>query len=146
MRKQTGRKAFILLSDGGDVNSKVSIGTAIEYAQRADTIIYSIVFANHIRVAHPAVVAGQEIYLFMGRRAMHRLAHETGGEYFVVSRADPIESIYTRIEDDLRNQYSIGFISDQNDAGDRYRKLTLSVKKPRLLVHTRDGYYSPVQK
>jgi VWFA-related protein len=40
MRKQPGRKAFVILSDGVDVHSKTTIVTAIEYAQRADTIIY----------------------------------------------------------------------------------------------------------
>jgi VWFA-related protein len=46
MIKQNGRKAFILLSDGVDVRSKTSIGTAIECAQRADTIIYTILFVH----------------------------------------------------------------------------------------------------
>jgi hypothetical protein len=44
MRKQPGRKAFVILSDGVDVHSKTTIVTAIEFAQRADTIIYSILF------------------------------------------------------------------------------------------------------
>ena len=47
MKRKKGRKAFILLSDGVDFRSKTSLGTAIEYAQRADTIIYSILFADH---------------------------------------------------------------------------------------------------
>jgi VWFA-related protein len=47
MRTQKGRKAFILLSDGVNYLDNTSIGTAIEYAQRADTIIYSIIYADH---------------------------------------------------------------------------------------------------
>ncbi len=46
MRGKQGRKAFILLSDGVDYRSKTSLETAIEYAQRADTIIYSILFCR----------------------------------------------------------------------------------------------------
>jgi hypothetical protein len=46
MRNQQGRKAFIILSDGVDVHSKATIVTAIEYAQRSDTIIYSIFFSQ----------------------------------------------------------------------------------------------------
>lgn len=46
MQKQNGRKAFILLSDGLDVHSKASLSSAIEFAQRADTMIYSILFAH----------------------------------------------------------------------------------------------------
>ena len=47
MQRQNGRKAFILLSDGVDVHSKSSIGTAIEYAQRGDALIYSIMTGRH---------------------------------------------------------------------------------------------------
>jgi VWFA-related protein len=47
MKKQTGRKAVIVLSDGVDRGSKESLASAIEAAQRADTIVYSIYFADH---------------------------------------------------------------------------------------------------
>ena len=46
MRRETGRKAYILLSDGVSFRDKASIGTAIEFAQRADVIIYSILFSR----------------------------------------------------------------------------------------------------
>ena len=46
MQKQTGRKALILLSDGVDMGSKVGISESIESAQRADTLVYSILFAD----------------------------------------------------------------------------------------------------
>jgi VWFA-related protein len=145
MRKQTGRKAFIVLSDGVDVHSEATMGTAIEYAQRADTLIYSIVFAHHVYVAHPAVIASNEIYLLRGRKAMQRLARETGGGYFVVSKSEPIEKIYARIEDELRHQYSIGYTSDRRDASADYRKLHLSAKQSGLAVQSREGYYPVVR-
>ena len=146
MRKQTGRKAFIVLSDGVDVRSEASMGTAIEYAQRADTLIYSIVFAHHVYVAHPAVIASNEIYLLKGRKAMQRLARETGGGYFVVSKSEPIEKIYAQIEDALRNQYSIGYVSDRpvtitKDGSADYRKIHLGTKRTDLAVQSREGYY-----
>jgi Mg-chelatase subunit ChlD len=57
MRKQPGRKAFVILSDGVDVHSKTSIVTAIEFAQRADTIIYSILFNKWPLMAYyPSVI------------------------------------------------------------------------------------------
>ncbi len=145
MRKQTGRKAFIVLSDGVDVRSEATMGTAIEYAQRADTLIYSIVFAHHVYVAHPAVIASQELYLLKGRKAMQRLARETGGGYFVVSKSEPIEKIYARIEDELRHQYSIGYTSDRRDASADYRKIHLSAKQSGLAVQSREGYYPVVR-
>jgi VWFA-related protein len=142
MKNQDGRKAYIVLSDGVDVRSKNSIGTAIEYAQRADTMIYCIVFANHVLVAHPAVIAVQEIYLAKGRKAMHRLAEETGGGYFQVSHTLSIEAIYSQIEEELRNQYSIGYVSDRSNAEAGYRTIHLSVKGRDYIVQSRRGYYS----
>jgi len=142
MRKQLGRKAFILLSDGMDVRSQTSIGTAIEYAQRADTMIYSILFTHRMggrgRVGRGVnlTIAGNK-----GRKVMQRLAAETGGGFFEVTDQNPIEKIYAQIEDELRNQYSIGYTPDREGAGEAYRKIKLTTGKKGLVVRTRDGYY-----
>jgi VWFA-related protein len=141
MKNHGGRKAFVLLSDGGDVRSKYSLGTAIEFAQRADTIIYSVLFANGQRIGHPAVMAAHAIYLAKGRKVMRRLAQETGGGYFSVSKETPIEKIYGEIEAELRNQYSIGYTPDR-PAGDKtFRKIVVATTRNDLMVRTRAGYY-----
>jgi VWFA-related protein len=127
MRKRKERKALIILSDGVDVHSRVSLGTAIEYAQRADTAIYSVLFADR--------GAPQR-----GRRALQRLAAETGGTYFEVSGDQPIEKIYDRIQEELRNQYSLGYRPDAAYTA-AYRKIDLITKQKGLTVRTRDGYY-----
>jgi len=142
MRKQSGRKAFILLSDGMDFKSQTSLGTAIEYAQRADTMIYSILFARRNLIParrrrgqalRPAQIRGPKV--------MARLAEETGGGYFAVSAKQSIEKIYAQIEDELRNQYSIGYTPDRIEKDGKYRKLKLTTIKKGLIVRTRDGYY-----
>ncbi len=140
MLKETGRKAFIILSDGVDVRSQDNIGTAIEFAQRADTLIYSIVFANHMAFS-PAGFAFNEAYLARGRKAMQRLANETGGDYFVVRWGLTIEKIYEQIENELRHQYSIAYISDQAESNGKYRKIKVTANRKGLVVRTRDGYY-----
>jgi len=72
---------------------------------------------------------------------MERLARETGGEYFKVSADNSIDKIYARIEEDLRNQYSIGYTPNRPDTDGKYRKLTLTTTQKALVVRTRDGYY-----
>ncbi len=141
MKPQSGRKAFIILSDGGDVHSKTTISTAIEYAQRADTVIYSILFAAHNMGIGPGIMAGQAIYHARGRKVMRRLAEETGGLYFEVSKKETIEQIYGEIEDEMRNQYSIAYRSNRADASGGYRKISLKMADRHLTVHTRPGYY-----
>lgn len=144
MRKQAGRKAFVILSDGFDVRSKTTIGTAIEYAQRADTIIFSILFRARKgwRLLYPGAAVARAVYDARGQRAMQRLAHETGGAYFEVSEDNPIEKIHASIEEQLRNQYSIGYTLERKDAGGRYRQIRLTTTQPGLLVQTRAGYYA----
>jgi len=141
MKPQSGRKAFIVLSDGGDVHSKTSIGTAIEFAQRADTIIYAIDFAARPVFAHPAVMASAAMLRARGRKAMLRMAAETGGRYFEVSKRESIAQIYDEIEDEMRNQYSIAYKSDRADRSTGYRKISLTTGDGNLSARTRPGYY-----
>ncbi len=141
MRPQHGRKAFILLSDGVSFRDKTTIGTAIEYAQRADTIIYSILYGGHHRAYRPGL-AIHAVVAAHGKHAMQRLASETGGAYFEVSTSHPIEDIYAQIEDVLRNQYSIGYTPERAGPSREYRKIKLTVNRPGLIVRTRDGYYT----
>lgn len=135
MRKQKGRKAFILLSDGVDFRSKTTLPAAIEYAQRADTLVYAIWF--HERAVFPL----QAAYQSHGRRVMERLSRETGGRFFEVTKDQSIETIYSQIEEELRNQYSLGYTSDNPATDKQYRKIRLTTKHPGLIVQTRQGYY-----
>lgn len=142
MRPKKGRKAFILLSDGVDFRSKTSLETAIEYAQRADTMIFSILFAEPLRPYRPfrsAVLAMERDH---GRNVMGRLARETGGTYFEVTKQNSIQKIYTDIEDILRNQYSLGYTPKEKGAPGEFRKIRLTTVRPGLTVRTRAGYYS----
>jgi VWFA-related protein len=142
MRKQQGRKAFVLLSDGVTFRDRTDIETAIEYAQRADTMIYSILFADRAKFYRPGRAAIHAMVDEHGKNVMRRLARETGGAYFEVSASNPIENIYAEIEDVLRSQYSIGYTSQNAGKSGEYHKIKLTVNKPGLIVQTRDGYYT----
>jgi VWFA-related protein len=138
MRRETGRKAYIILSDGVSFRDPVSIGTAIEFAQRADVIIYSIMFAGPRRMQAVSRAGKHD----RGRKALERLSDETGGSYFEVSPRHTIENIYGDIEEALRNQYSIGYTSRQPGKSGEYRKIKLATRNKKLIVRTRDGYYA----
>ncbi|HEY4364979.1 MAG TPA: VWA domain-containing protein [Bryobacteraceae bacterium] len=166
MTKQKGRKAVILLSDGVDNGSKVSLVSAIESAQRADTLVYSIRFAesganSRGGFSGPGLGGGGRgrrggggrfpgggapgggnggSERADGKKVLERLSSETGGSYFEVSSKMPLDKIYSQIQDELRNQYSLGYTSDQTGAG--YRRIHLTVKLKNMTVQTRDGYYA----
>jgi VWFA-related protein len=162
MRKEQGRKAVILLSDGVDNGSKTSLEGGIESAQRADTLFYSIRFydSNAYRNQNPYGGGPLGGGPYGGRRrgggypgggspsanrpdgkkVLERISEETGGAYAEVSDKDPLNKIYARIEDELRSQYSLGYTSDRPGSG--YRSIKVGVKLKNLTVQARQGYYA----
>jgi VWFA-related protein len=142
MRKQAGRKAFILLTDGVAFHDETSIGTAIEFAQRADTILYSIRFSDPIKAYRPVRAAILATAKEHGKAALARMAKETGGETFEVSKRQSIDEIYKQVEDALRTQYSIGYTPEKSGTAGGYRKIKLSAREWRFVVTTREGYYA----
>lgn len=142
---QAGRKALIVLSDGYDTSSAASLAAAVETVQRADALVYSIrfldrdVFAYEITPSQGGSPVPRE-----GRKALERIARETGGAYFDLTAAETLQKIYSRIEDQLRNQYSLGFTPGPSQGKIRpsYRKLRVSVQRKGVTIQARDGYYS----
>ena len=155
MKKQSGRKALIVLSDGVDRGSKVPIESAIESAHRADTLVYSILFADEQPFSHGGYGGpgwgGRRGGGRMGRpggnrpdgkKVLQQISKETGGGFFEVSKKQPLEQTYARIDEELRSQYNLGFTSDRPDAGPGYRHLRLTTRDKALTVQAREGYYA----
>jgi VWFA-related protein len=151
MRKQPGRKALILLSDGVDQGSKVSLDHAVEAAQRADTLVYSILFSGTpagppLRIVWGPNGGGTPPIASQGRgrangaRVLQRISRETGGAYFEVSSKTPLHQIYARIEEELRSQYNLGYSPGNGKPG--YRKIKVTVLQKGLTAQAREGYYA----
>jgi VWFA-related protein len=136
MKKQANRKALILLTDGVDVGSEATVADAVEAAQRSDTLIYSIEFAD----------AGAYSFLPFGapdgRKVLMRLSRETGGGYFEVTKKRGIEEIFKLIQEELRSQYNIGFVSDEPVRISEFRKLQLATRQKGLIVQARGTYWA----
>lgn len=157
LRKQTGRKALILLTDGVDHGSKVSIYDAIVAAHRADTMVYSILFADEegyggigrgiggMEPHHGRMGRGMPSRASLerpdGRRILQQLSRETGGGFYEVSRKHPIDSIYDEIQEELRNQFNLGYTPDPPGSAGAFRRITVSVTQKELAVKARAGYY-----
>jgi VWFA-related protein len=154
MSKQQGRKALIILTDGDDRGSQETLATAIETAQRADTVIYSILFKDEESHGYPGGMMGQhggghhggggrnpQEQRPDGKKILQEISKATGGQMFEVSKKETVDKIYSEIEEELHGQYSLGYTPDKN-AGAGYHKILLSTKQKELVVQARDGYYS----
>jgi VWFA-related protein len=163
MKKQQGRKALIILSDGVDRGSKESLQSAIGAAQRGDTVVYSIFFANNHQEegggfgrpggGWPSGGSGgggrrgggqrspQEARPD-GKKILERISKETGGRLYEVSKKETVDQIYANIAEELRTQYSLGYTPDKANDAAGYHKISLTAKEKNLTVQTRDGYYA----
>jgi len=162
MRKQDGRKALIVLTDGVDTGSKVSLDRAIETAQRSNTLVYSILYSDPEAYSqgypggmgrhggwggggmgrYPGGGYPQQAQHPDGKKVLQRLSKETGGRFFEVSKKEPIGQIYSEIEQELRNQYNLGFTPDKPQATSGYHRIALTTTNKDLTVQAQEGYYA----
>jgi VWFA-related protein len=159
MKKQQGRKAIVILTDGVDRGSKESLAEALESAQRADTLIYCILFADKEEghggggFGGPRMGGGgmggrgggyprrTEESRPDGKKILEQIAKASGGRFFEVSKKETLDKIYTDLDEELHNQYVLGYTPDKPDATPGYHKLHLVVKQKDAQVQTRDGFY-----
>src|SRR5271156_4471030 len=164
MKKQQGRKAIVVLTDGVDHGSKETLRDAIETAQRADTLVYSILFADKEGYGngggyggygggHTGGLGGGGIggggghrrqpqeSRPDGKKILQQLSKETGGRFFEVTKKETIDQIYAEIDEELRNQYALGYTPEKADADVGYHKIELTTKQKDAVVQTREGFY-----
>ena len=158
MSKLQGRKAVIVLSDGVDHGSKEMLGSAIESAQRANTIVYSILFKDDEAFGSHGGGGGwggrggmgggggrrypQQQDRPDGKKILERISKETGGRLFEVTKKQTVDQIYEQIQQELRDQYILGYVPDKSPSSADYRKIHLVTTKKELVVQARDGYYA----
>jgi VWFA-related protein len=135
MRNQRGRKALILLTDGVDTGSETTMESAIEAAQRADTLVYSILFSDP--GAYGFHLGGAD-----GKRALTRISKETGGSFLEVSKKQSIGQIFDLIQEELRSQYNLGYVSDVPVRVSEFRRIQVTLHQKGLFVQARDRYWA----
>jgi len=162
MKKEKGRKALVILSDGVDHGSKESLLDAIEAAQRANTVVYSILFKGeqpHGDYGHhggwggggggggggPYGHGGGHRYPQEdrpdGKKILERISKETGGRLFDASKKQTVDDIYSAIAEQLRDQYILGYSPQKDQVGPGYHKIQVATKNKDFTVQARDGYY-----
>ncbi len=127
------RRAIILLSDGEDNQSHVTREEAIEMAQRAEAIVYTI----------STNVSGSK---GPGDKVLDRIADATGGRPFHPFQISDVANAFAEIQDELRSQYAVSYKPADFKADGHYRTIEIIANDRKSLhVRARRGYFSPAQ-
>jgi Ca-activated chloride channel family protein len=126
------RRAIILLSDGEDNQSHVTREEAIDMAQRAEAIVYTI--STNISGMKGA-----------GDKTLERIADATGGRAFFPFQMREVSDAFSSIQEELRSQYAVAYKPENFMADGRFRTIDIQAPGKGLKVRTRKGYYAPKQ-
>jgi len=140
---RNGRKAILIISDGGDNSSRFTESEVRNAVREADVQIYAIgIFEPQGGAATPEEMAGPGL--------LTQITEQTGGRHFAVGNLADLPDVAAKIGLELRNEYVLGYHST-NDARDgKYRKVevklvNLSKVLGKLKSRARGGYYAPSQ-
>ena len=118
LSKEVGRKAVILITDGEDEGSTLSMKAAIEAAQKSDAIIYGILYVDR-------QFYGGFGMNYKGEGVLKQMAEETGGRVFTVGGKNNLDSIFEQIQQEMRTQYAVGYTPTNPQKDGSYRRIDL---------------------
>ena len=131
------RRVVVLITDGGDTVKGENYTRALEQAQRAGAMVYSII------IVPIYADAGRNT---AGEHALIQMARDTGGKYYYVVDPKDLEPAFRHVSDDLRTQYLLGYYAPRRGKDDSYRtikvRLTNDALQGKYDLRYRAGYYA----
>ena len=123
LRRESGRKAIILLTDGDNTWGKATMKGTLRDADESDAIIYAVQYGD----GPP-------------QKYLQQLAHKTGGRYFKAGDIDLIKQSFAGVAEELRRQYRIGYYAKEPARTGQKRRIAVKVNRKNLAVRARDFY------
>jgi VWFA-related protein len=136
LKNEVGRKVLILLTDGEDQGSRVTLQTALEAAQKSDVMNYSVAIIDR------SFYWGRTMS-FGGDSVLRKLSDDTGGRVIEVNRAKDTSAAFQQIANELRTQYLLGYTPTNTRHDGSFRKIRVQVRNGDYKVQARRGYYAP---
>jgi VWFA-related protein len=127
---ETVRRVIILVSDGDDNQSRALRSEAIEMAQRAGVIVYTI--STNLSNIHDT-----------GDHNLRMLAEATGGRAFFPFKLQDLADGFNDIQEELRSQYSLSYKPDRFEANGQFRTIQIIPDDKKLKIRAKKGYYVP---
>ena len=127
-----GRKVVVVFTDGDDTGSRsANRGSIIDRARLKDVMVYAIGFQSEY-------FDGARVQRSKPDSGLRRIAEETGGGYFELTKASELGATFTRVAQELHSQYALGFTAPELD--NKVHTLTVKVKKPGMTPRARRTY------
>ena len=136
LQKVDGRKVILLFTDGADFGSRLSSGKALERARDAEVMIYGIGLETEF-------FNGQMVVRSKPDSVLNRFANETGGGYFDLKKDADLGAAFTRIAQELRSQYLLGFSPATLDG--KVHRLEVRAKRAGVKVRSRRSYVASAE-
>jgi Ca-activated chloride channel family protein len=125
------KKALLIITDGEDNHSHYTFSDIREFAREHDAEIYAIGLVDSLE----------------GRRTISDIVETSGGRAFFPNSVNQLDDICSKIAIELKNQYLLGYRSNNESKDGRWRQIRVEVKPPKglppLAVRARTGYYAP---
>jgi Ca-activated chloride channel homolog len=128
------RKLVIVITDGDDTASRLSLTEAVEMAQRNDTTIYAISTNRTSDTKSREKVKGDDI--------LQRMVDSTGGKAYFPLKLDDLAADFQKIGDELRSQYILSYAPINQALDGSYRKVRVETADKKYKVRTRPGYWA----
>jgi VWFA-related protein len=136
--RELRRRAIVLLSDGEDTASLVSDDQVMELARKSEIAIYSISLRPSRSQDRNRLAFSQAEHLLTA------LSQETGGQVHFPNSLSELDSVYARVAEELRTQYTIGYVSSNKRKDGKWRRIVVRVpERDDLQVRHKIGYYAP---
>jgi len=134
LARENGRRALLMFSDGEDNSSSHDMMTAIEAAQGANVLVFTI---RYTEKEHGKLTARNQY----GIRVMERIARETGGIHIDAEATDP-HTYFRQIAEELRTSYELAYYPTNASKDETFHKVVIRAKQAGLKVRSKTGYFS----
>jgi Ca-activated chloride channel homolog len=135
-----GKRALLIISDGGDNHSRYTQRDIKRLVQEADTQLYAI------GVVDPLPYRSRTEEELYGPTLLSELTEQTGGRAFFLDNINELPDIAAKIGTELRNQYILGYHPSNKAQDARWRKIRIKLRVPKglppLNVYAKTGYYA----
>jgi Ca-activated chloride channel family protein len=153
MKDIQGRKAILVICTGIDTFSKLTYEQLLKIVRNSDTVIYPVSILEFVSVRY-----GEGIGALQARNTLNYVAKYSGGQAYFPRFEGELPGIYQQIAQQLRSQYSLGFIPSNSSRDGKFRKLKIELvdaqgnplkitdqkgKNVKYKIVAREGYYAP---